>query len=73
LHETAPDHARGEPLDQRHRHGERRLLLPRQLSGQDGAVLDEMTTTIPLSGAIDAADDILAGRVRGRTVVDVRA
>jgi acrylyl-CoA reductase (NADPH) len=39
----------------------------------DGAVLDEMTTTIPLSGAIDAADDILAGRVRGRTVVDVRA
>jgi acrylyl-CoA reductase (NADPH) len=39
----------------------------------DGAMLDELTTTIPLSGAIDAADDILAGRVRGRTVVDVRA
>jgi acrylyl-CoA reductase (NADPH) len=39
----------------------------------DVAMLDEMTTTIPLSGAIDAADDILAGRVRGRTVVDVRA
>lgn len=39
----------------------------------DAAMLDEMTTTIPLSGAIDAADDILAGRVRGRTVVDVRA
>jgi acrylyl-CoA reductase (NADPH) len=39
----------------------------------DGAMLDEMTTMIPLSGAIDAADDILAGRVRGRTVVDVRA
>ena len=39
----------------------------------DGAMLDELTTTIPLSSAIDAADDILAGRVRGRTVVDVRA
>ena len=39
----------------------------------DLALLDEMTTTIPLAGAFDAAEDILAGRVRGRTVVDVRA
>jgi len=30
-----------------------------------------MTREIPLSGAFDAARDILAGAVRGRLVVDV--
>ena len=38
----------------------------------DTALLDAMTTTIGLAAARDAADDILAGRIRGRTVVDVR-
>jgi acrylyl-CoA reductase (NADPH) len=39
----------------------------------DVELLAEMTTTIPLADAFARADDILAGRVRGRTVVDVRA
>ncbi|TAM70612.1 MAG: oxidoreductase [Microbacteriaceae bacterium] len=42
-------------------------------AGLDLALLDELTTTIPLADAFGRADDILAGRVRGRTVVDVRA
>lgn len=37
----------------------------------DLAHLDAMTTTIGLSEAIPYASEILAGRVRGRTVVDV--
>ncbi|MCU1576873.1 MAG: adhT [Leifsonia sp.] len=39
----------------------------------DPALLAEMTTSIPLADAVPRASDILAGRVRGRTVVDVRA
>jgi acrylyl-CoA reductase (NADPH) len=39
----------------------------------DEEALAAMTTVIPLAGAIPAAEDILAGRLRGRTVVDVRA
>lgn len=35
----------------------------------DLAMLDEMTTTIGLSQTVAYADEILAGRVRGRTVV----
>ena len=38
----------------------------------DGAVLDGMTTTIGLSDAGSVAERIIRGRVRGRTVVDVR-
>lgn len=37
----------------------------------DLARLDSLTTEIPLSGAVAAGHDILAGRVRGRLVVDV--
>jgi acrylyl-CoA reductase (NADPH) len=37
----------------------------------DRARLDAITREVPLSGAPEAAADILAGRVRGRTVVDV--
>ena len=37
----------------------------------DLAKLDSLVREIPLAGAIDAAADILAGRVRGRLVVDV--
>jgi acrylyl-CoA reductase (NADPH) len=39
----------------------------------DLAKLDGMVREIPLAGAIDAAAEILAGRVRGRLVVDVNA
>ena len=34
--------------------------------------LAAMTRFVPLAEAIPAADEILAGRLRGRTVVDVR-
>ncbi|MCM6764013.1 oxidoreductase [Rathayibacter sp. ZW T2_19] len=39
----------------------------------DLELLDELTTTVSLSGALDIAEDVLAGTVRGRTLVDVRA
>jgi len=39
----------------------------------DEEALAAMTRFIPLADALPAADDILAGRLRGRTVVDVRA
>lgn len=39
----------------------------------DLALLDSMTETVALADAQDVAERILAGRVRGRTVVDVRA
>jgi acrylyl-CoA reductase (NADPH) len=37
----------------------------------DTAKLAAMTTTIPLSAVRKAADDILAGKVRGRLVVEI--
>jgi len=39
----------------------------------DPALLDGMTQTVPLADAPSVAERVLAGRVRGRTVVDVRA
>jgi acrylyl-CoA reductase (NADPH) len=39
----------------------------------DEETLAAMTSVIPLADAIPASDAILAGRLRGRTVVDVRA
>jgi acrylyl-CoA reductase (NADPH) len=39
----------------------------------DLGLLDAMTETVPLAGAQDVAQRILAGEVRGRTVVDIRA
>ncbi|HEX4444312.1 MAG TPA: MDR family oxidoreductase [Galbitalea sp.] len=44
-------------------------LLARDL---DLDLLDSLTTTIPLDGAIHAGEAILRGELRGRTVVDVR-
>lgn len=38
----------------------------------DVAQLDSMTSTVGLADALDLAPEILAGRVRGRTVVDVQ-
>ncbi|PPH75828.1 MDR family oxidoreductase [Rathayibacter rathayi] len=39
----------------------------------DLELLDGLTTTVPLGGAVDAAEHLLAGRSHGRTLVDVRA
>jgi len=39
----------------------------------DRGLLDSLTMTVPLGDAPGIAKDILAGRIRGRTVVDVRA
>jgi acrylyl-CoA reductase (NADPH) len=39
----------------------------------DLELLDGLTSTVSLSGAVDIAGDVLAGKVRGRTLVDVRA
>lgn len=45
----------------------------RLASDLDPAVLRSLSTTVPLVEAPDLAERILAGEVRGRTVVDVRA
>jgi acrylyl-CoA reductase (NADPH) len=37
------------------------------------AILDDMTTVVPLSAVADLGEAILRGQVRGRTVVDVNA
>lgn len=39
----------------------------------DADVLDGLTETVPLAGAIDVAGRLLAGQAHGRIVVDVRA
>jgi len=39
----------------------------------DLARLEAITTEIPLAGALQAGADILAGRIRGRVVVNVNA
>ncbi len=39
----------------------------------DPRLLDSITTTVPLAEAAQAAEDLLAGRLRGRVVVDLRA
>ncbi|MWV51107.1 acryloyl-CoA reductase [Rathayibacter sp. VKM Ac-2803] len=36
-------------------------------------LLDALTSTVSLGGALQIAEDVLGGRVRGRTLVDVRA
>ena len=43
-----------------------------RLADLDPAVIDGLTTETTLDGALGTAEDILAGRVRGRVVVDVR-
>jgi acrylyl-CoA reductase (NADPH) len=45
----------------------------RLASDLDLGLLDSLTTSVPLTEAKDVAARILEGRVRGRTVVDVRA
>ena len=50
---------------------ERREAWKRLAADLDPARLDAITTEIGLSDAIAAASDILAGKIRGRLVVDV--
>jgi acrylyl-CoA reductase (NADPH) len=52
---------------------QREAAWTRLATDLDPALLAEMTTSIPLADAVPRSADILAGRVRGRTVVDVRA
>ncbi len=52
---------------------ERRIRAWQRLAGDlDTGKLDSMTTTIALSDVRQGAADILAGKVRGRLVVDIR-
>jgi acrylyl-CoA reductase (NADPH) len=51
---------------------QRQLAWDRLATDLDTALLDSLTTTVPLSGALEVAESIMAGGVRGRTVVDVR-
>jgi acrylyl-CoA reductase (NADPH) len=50
----------------------RRQAWERLARDLDVAKLAAMTTTIPLSGVRQAAEDILAGKIRGRVVVNVQ-
>jgi acrylyl-CoA reductase (NADPH) len=45
----------------------------RLASELDLALLESLTTEVPLAGAVQAGHDILAGRIRGRVVVNVNA
>jgi acrylyl-CoA reductase (NADPH) len=49
----------------------RREAWSRLARDLDPAKLEAMTTEVPLAGALRAAAEILAGKVRGRLVVDV--
>ena len=51
----------------------RRLAWERLASDLDRARLDRATTEVGLAGAVEIAPEILAGKVRGRVVVDVNA
>jgi acrylyl-CoA reductase (NADPH) len=51
----------------------RQVAWQRLATDLDPAKLDAMTSVVPLSGVIDAASQIVDGRVRGRVVVDVNA
>jgi acrylyl-CoA reductase (NADPH) len=49
----------------------RREAWSRLASDLDASLLESMTTEIGLDGAIDAAEKLMAGQVRGRTVVRI--
>ncbi|HEX7094689.1 MAG TPA: MDR family oxidoreductase [Acidimicrobiales bacterium] len=54
-------------------HDRRVVAWQRLASDLDLAKLDAMTTVVGLQDAVKVANEILAGRVRGRVVVDVNA
>ena len=49
------------------------LHFPDFAEDLDAGKLESMTTVVALGDVVGVANDILAGRVRGRVVVDVRA
>ena len=51
----------------------RRQAWQRLATDLDLNLLDSITRTVPLGGAIDAATEIMSGQSRGRVVVDVRS
>ena len=51
----------------------RRAAWSRLAEDIDRDKLAALTTVVPLSEVMDRAGDILEGKVRGRTVVDVRS
>jgi acrylyl-CoA reductase (NADPH) len=51
--------------------GRRREAWSRLASDLDASLLESMTSEIGLDGAIDAAEKLMAGQVRGRTVVRI--
>ncbi len=51
----------------------RAVAWQRLAADLDAAKLESITTEVPLAGAIEVASDIVAGKVRGRVVVDVNA
>jgi acrylyl-CoA reductase (NADPH) len=51
--------------------GRRREAWSRLASDLDASLLESMTSEIGLDGAIDAAEKLMAGQVRGRTVVKI--
>ena len=54
-------------------HARRVAAWSRLAADLDLDKLEALTTVVPLSGAVDAGREILAGRIRGRVVVDVDA
>jgi acrylyl-CoA reductase (NADPH) len=50
----------------------RETVWRRLATDLDTGALTAMTTVIPLAEAMPAAERILAGELRGRTVIDVR-
>ena len=53
--------------------GPRQLAWERLAKDLKGAALDSISKTVGLEGAIGAAQDIVAGTIRGRVIVDVNA
>ena len=51
--------------------GRRQEAWDRLATDLDPAVLDSLTETVPLDGAIEVAERIMRGEVRGRVVVDL--
>ena len=53
--------------------GPRQLAWERLARDLNGAALDSISKTVGLAGAIGAAQEIVAGTIRGRVIVDVNA
>ncbi len=52
-------------------HADRTEAWSRLVEDLDVSLLDEITSTVPLDGVQKVAEDILAGQIRGRVVVEI--